>query len=64
MELHLFKLFSSHYYSYHKNAHPKKDHTLPPLILSNILNEFASHNFYSASGFWTDQFHEIADAMN
>ena len=31
IELCLFKLFYSHYYSYDKNTCPKKEHTLPPL---------------------------------
>ena len=28
-----------------------------------MLNELTSHNFYHSSGFWSDQFHEIANEI-
>ena len=63
IELALFKLFNSHCYSCDKNDCPNKYCALPPLRQNDMLNEFMSHDFYYASRFWQDQFHEIIDSM-
>ena len=61
IEMCLFKLFNSHYYSYDKKTRPTKNYDLPPLSQHDIFNEFTSHDFYYVSGFWPDQFDEIVD---
>ena len=63
IELKLFQLFNSHYYSYDKSIRANEHHSLTPLSEHDALDEFTSHDFYHASSFWPDQFHEIIDAM-
>ena len=59
----LFKLFDSHRCSCDKSSRPTKSYDLPPLSQHDTFNEFTSHDFYSVSGFWPDQFDEIVENM-